>query len=166
MMGDYGLPAYQGDLNRKCVTIAEALKPAGYGTYMIGKWHVTPYRANEIDNPDTSNWPLQRGFDKFFGTIHGAGSLFDPNSLTRDNTYITPENDPEYTPNGTWYYTDAIADNTVRYIKQHVQQRKDTPFFCYVAYTAAIGPCTPCPGTLPSMKASTTVATHPLATPG
>ena len=140
MMGDYGLPAYRGDLNRKCLTIAEALRPAGYGTYMIGKWHVTPYRANEIDNPNISNFPLQRGFDKFFGTIHGAGSLFDPNGLTRDNTYITPDNDPGYQPEGTWYYTDAIADNTVKYIKHHAKNHKDKPFFAYVAYTAAHWP--------------------------
>lgn len=140
MMGDYGLDGYRGDLNRNCVTIAEALKPAGYRSYMAGKWHVTPYRGNELENPDTSNWPLQRGFDRFYGTIHGAGSFFDPNSLSRGNRYITPENDPEYQPEDTWYYTDAISDNTVRYIREHAQQHPDKPFFHYVAYTAAHWP--------------------------
>lgn len=140
MMGDYGLPSYQGELNRECVTIAEALQSAGYRSYLSGKWHVTPYKANELENPDRSNWPLQRGFDRFYGTIHGAGSLFDPNSLTRDNTYITPDNDPEYQPEGTWYYTDAISDNTVRYIKDHAKNHPDKPFFHYVAYTAAHWP--------------------------
>ena len=140
MMGNYGLDGYRGDLNRNCVTIAEALKPAGYRSYMAGKWHVTPYRGNELENPDTSNWPLQRGFDRFYGTIHGAGSFFDPNSLSRGNRYITPENDPEYQPEDTWYYTDAISDNTVRYIREHAQQHPDKPFFQYVAYTAAHWP--------------------------
>ncbi len=140
MMGDYGLPAYKGDLNRSCVTIAEALKPAGYRTYMSGKWHVTPYRGDKAGNPDTSNWPLQRGFDRFFGTIHGAGSFFDPNGLTRDNQHITPENDPDYQPEGTWYYTDAISDNAVKYIKDHAKQNSGEPFFQYVAYTAAHWP--------------------------
>ncbi len=140
MTGNYGLPSYQGELNRECVTIAEALKPAGYRTYMAGKWHVTPYNGNEIKNPDTSNWPQQRGFDRFYGTIHGAGSLFDPNSLTRGNTYITPDNDPEYQPEGTWYYTDAISDNSVRYIKDHAENHSNQPFFHYVAYTSAHWP--------------------------
>ncbi|MGY8643381.1 MAG: arylsulfatase [Verrucomicrobiales bacterium] len=139
MTGNYGLPQYQGELNQECVTIAEALKPAGYRTYMAGKWHVTPYVGNR-ENPDTSNWPRQRGFDRFFGTIHGAGSFFDPNSLTRDNTHITPENDKEYKPDGTWYYTDAISDNTVRYIEDHAKDHADEPFFHYVAYTAAHWP--------------------------
>ena len=144
MTGDYGLPQYQGELNRECLTIAEALKPAGYRTYMSGKWHVTPYRGGKADleNPDQTNWPRQRGFDRFYGTIHGAGSFFDPNSLTRDNTYISPDNDPEYSPSGDrdWYYTDAIADNAARYIRDHAKDHADQPFFAYVAFTAAHWP--------------------------
>lgn len=137
MTSDYGIPQYQGYLNKKCLTIAEALKPAGYRTYMSGKWHITPkVKANDPKD----NWPRQRGFDKFFGTIHGAGSLFDPNSLTRGNTQITPDNDPEYKPKGTWYYTDAISDNTVKYIHDHHQHHGDKPFFHYVSYTAAHWP--------------------------
>ncbi|MGJ8695747.1 MAG: arylsulfatase [Verrucomicrobiaceae bacterium] len=137
MTSDYGIPQYQGYLNKECLTIAEALRPAGYRTYMSGKWHVTP-KVKHDDPQD--NWPRQRGFDKFFGTIHGAGSLFDPNSLTRGNTQITPENDPEYQPEGTWYYTDAISDNTVKYIHDHHQHHRDKPFFHYVSYTAAHWP--------------------------
>ena len=140
MMDDKGLPSYRGDLKKDTLTFAESARLAGYRTYMAGKWHVTPYHGNELENPDTSNWPLQRGFDRFFGTIHGAGSFFDPNSLTRDNTYITPENDPEYQPEGTWYYTDAISDNTVRYIRDHHNEHGDKPFVHYVAYTAAHWP--------------------------
>lgn len=137
MTGNYGIPQYQGYLNKKCATIAEALKPAGYRTYMAGKWHVTPKIS---PNDPKDNWPRQRGFDKFFGTIHGAGSLFDPNSLTRDNTQITPENDPEYNPEGTWYYTDAISDNTVNYLESHFKNHANKPFFHYVAYTSAHWP--------------------------
>ncbi len=137
MTSNYGLPQYQGYLNQKCLTIAEALRPAGYRTYMTGKWHVTG--AFQADGPKET-WPLQRGFDKFYGTFFGAGSLFDPNTLARDNTHITPENDPEYQAKDTWYYTDAISDNTVNFIHQHHQNHGDQPFFHYVAYTAAHWP--------------------------
>jgi len=137
MVANYGLPAYQGFINDKCLTIAEALKPAGYRSYLSGKWHVTPYRRK---GDSKKNWPLQRGFDKFYGTIHGAGSLYDPNSLSRGNTQITPENDPEYQPEGTWYYTDAISDNAVKYIDSHFKDHPEKPFFQYVAYTAAHWP--------------------------
>jgi len=138
MMEDRGLAAYRGDLNDRCLTIAEALKPAGYRCYMTGKWHVTPYRGAQA-NPDKKNWPLQRGFDRFYGTIHGAGSFFDPNSLTRDNAYISPANDPGYQP-GTYYYTDAISDQAAAFIRDHARNHSGQPFFSYVAYTAAHWP--------------------------
>ena len=135
MMSDQGVDGYRGDLNKTSVTIAEVLKPAGYSTYMVGKWHVTPDRKSD-DKEHQYNWPLNRGFDRFYGTIHGAGSFFDPNSLTRDNKHITPENDPEYQTE-TYYYTDAISDNAIKYINEHDSQK---PFFMYVAYTAAHWP--------------------------
>ena len=137
MMVDRGHDGYRGELNRECITIAEALKTSGYGTYMAGKWHVTKHISP--DGPK-NNWPKQRGFDRFYGTIHGAGSLWDPNTLTRDNTQMSPDNDPEYKPKKEWFYTDAISDQTVRYIEEHVKAKPNDPFFCYVSYTAAHWP--------------------------
>ncbi|MCA9270820.1 MAG: sulfatase-like hydrolase/transferase, partial [Planctomycetales bacterium] len=136
MMTDRGHDGYRGDLNDRCATIAEVLQGAKYRCYMAGKWHVTPHVAP--DGPKY-NWPLQRGFDRFYGTIHGAGSFYDPNSLTRDNTQISPYNDPGYQPE-KYYYTHAISDHAVRFIHEHHEQHADAPFFMYVAYTAAHWP--------------------------
>lgn len=134
MNQDEGMPGYQGEIGNQCVTIAEMLQPAGYRTYMSGKWHV----ARNLEDIDSLkyNWPLQRGFEKFYGTITGAGSYWDPWTLTRDNSFITPLNDPEYQPDRKWYYTDAISDNAAKYIEEHTQEAKEDPFFMYVAYTA------------------------------
>lgn len=136
MTGDYGLPSYRGNLHRSARTIAEVLAPAGYRNYMSGKWHVTRHIAPEGPK---HTWPLQRGFHRFYGTIIGAGSFYDPTTLCRDNTYITPENDPEYRPE-TFYYTDAINDNAVRFLRDHREQHAKKPFFLYVAHTAAHWP--------------------------
>lgn len=137
MMTDGGYDGYRGDLNNQCQTIAEVLRPAGYSTYGVGKWHVT--RHVQPDGPK-HNWPLQRGFEKFYGTITGAGSFFDPGTLTRGNQNISPFTDPEYTPD-EYYYTDAISDHAVRFIDAHYQENKpEKPFFMYVAYTAAHWP--------------------------
>lgn len=127
---------WRGELSHKAVTIAEVMHEAGYRTYMCGKWHIT---TAEKPDGDKSNWPLQRGFDRYYGTITGAGSYYDPTKLTRDNTFITPANDPEYKPE-SFYYTDAITDNAIRYIDDHVKNTGDKPFFMYVAYTAAHWP--------------------------
>lgn len=138
MMEDRGHAGYRGRLNRQCVTLAEALKPAGYRSYAVGKWHVTPGQGPKV-LAETNNWPLQRGFDRFYGTIHGAGSYFDPSSLVRDNRLITAANDPEYRP-ANFYYTDAIAEHAIRFIRDHARDRKDQPFLLYTAFTAAHWP--------------------------
>ncbi len=129
-------PGYMGDLSGDCVTIAEVLKPAGYGTYAVGKWHVT--RHNGPEGPK-DNWPRHRGFDRYYGTIHGAGSYYDPSTLTRDDTPISAFADPDYQPE-TFYYTDAISDHAARFIQEHDASQPDAPLFLYVAYTAAHWP--------------------------
>jgi len=138
MMYDGGLDGYRGDLNRRCVTIAEGLKTAGYAAYMAGKWHVTRHIA--AGGPK-HNWPRQRGFDRFYGTITGAGSFYDPATLTCDNTQIPPGSKD-------YYYTDAISDHAAKFIAEHGKRGGDPstgsgqgrPFFLYVAYTAAHWP--------------------------
>ncbi|HPY31608.1 MAG TPA: arylsulfatase [Verrucomicrobiota bacterium] len=136
MMVDRGHEGYRSNLNRNCVTLAEVMRSAGYRTYMCGKWHVTNRDTVDADN---SNWPVQRGFEKFYGTIRGYGNFYDPASLCRQNTFITPVNDPEYRPE-TFYYTEAITDNAVRFLRQHHEESPDQPFFFYLAYTAAHWP--------------------------
>ena len=142
MTGDKKLPGYRGELGRNVLTIAEALGLAGYRSYMSGKWHVT--RSTRPDGPK-DNWPRQRGFDRFYGTITGAGSFYDPATLCRENTFITPVNDPEYKPE-TYYYTDAISDNAVSFLKAHAKLDGDKPFFLYLAYTTAHWPMHALPG--------------------
>ncbi|MHC4399978.1 MAG: sulfatase-like hydrolase/transferase, partial [Planctomycetota bacterium] len=132
MLGDRKLPGYTTGLNRSCMTIAEVMRTAGYRTYMTGKWHVTR-ETRPKDEAEQFNWPLQRGFDRFFGTIHGAGSFYDPNSLVRDNDLIAPGS-PDF------FYTDAISDNAAQYVRDHARQHDGKPFFMYVAYTAAHWP--------------------------
>ena len=138
MMSDSGVDGYRGELNRNCVTMAEVLKAAGYRTYMAGKWHVTR-AVNPKTEAEQHNWPKQRGFDRFYGTIHGAGSFYDPNSLARDNQLISPFTDPEYHPD-EYYYTDAIADHSARFIREHYEEHRQEPFFMYVSFTAAHWP--------------------------
>ena len=130
---DFHLPGYRGDLSHNAVTIAEVLKDAGYATYMSGKWHLnlspTPTSTKE-------NWPLQRGFERYYGTIIGAANYFDPGFLCRDNKLINTVTDSVYKPS-TYYFTDAISDNGVKYLQE---RDKEKPFFMYMAYTAAHWP--------------------------
>jgi arylsulfatase A-like enzyme len=121
-------PAYQGHLNDRCVTLAEALRAAGYGTYMTGKWH--------LGQKDPEDRPLQRGFERYYGCLSGATRFFHPTGsrgMTRDHE---PDESPASTTDRPFYTTDAFTDHAIRFLGDHVRERKDTPFFLYLAFTA------------------------------
>ena len=122
---DMGRPEYQGSLNRECVTIAEVLKTAGYGTYICGKWHLSSDRQN--NGKVLANWPNQRGFDRFYGIVDGAASYY--------NTTVNIDNIQEKAPDdGSFYFTHAISDTAAVFIGNHDFSEK--PLFLYLAYTA------------------------------
>jgi arylsulfatase len=116
---------YPGNLNRACATMAEVLRDAGYATCLSGKWHL----ATEMKVPNDA-WPTRRGFDRFFGTLTGCGSFFQPGTLTRGEASAAAEAAaPDF------FYTDAITDEAVRFIEDHAAPDA-APFFLYAAYTA------------------------------
>src|SRR6185437_1811470 len=113
--GRYPYPAYAGDLSQKCVTIAEALKAGGYSTMMTGKWHLTPLDTG------IHNYPLQRGFERYYGIINGAASYYDPASLTSGNDPVEISKLPS-----DYYFTDAIGDYSSKFIEDAAKE--DKPF--------------------------------------
>ena len=132
MVQNRGTRAYQGYLRDDAVTIAEVLKGAGYRTMMSGKWHTGGQMlAQEPESwrPGTEGYPTpqQRGFDRFYGTLVGAGSFFFPHALTEDGEFVQDYPDD-------FYYTDAISDKAVEMIDE--AHHDGTPFFLHVAYTA------------------------------
>ncbi len=97
------------------------LRPAGYGTYMTGKWHL----ANE--KPES--WPLQRGFDQFYGHLAGTSDFFRPANLYRGNQPISASGE-------RYYITDAITDEAIEMLGAHEKAKDEQPFFLYLAYNA------------------------------
>jgi arylsulfatase A-like enzyme len=122
MVNPRPLPGYRGDLNADTPTIAEVLRKSGYRTAAIGKWHVTPV------NKSKHNWPLQRGFDKYFGMVQGAGDYFKTPSLALGNDLVEPANTD-------YYFTDAIASYAATFIDEFAAAG-DKPFFAYVPFTS------------------------------
>lgn len=119
---DQGTYGYRGALNQNCVTLGEVLKSAGYHTYMVGKWHVGLIGKEK--------WPLQRGFDRYYGILAGACSYLMPQGgrgLTLDNTQLDPPSQPYYT-------TDAFTDYALEFIKS--SEKDKDPFFLYMAFNA------------------------------
>ena len=121
MVDNQRLPLEQRQLKPNVDTIAESLRAGGYHTAMSGKWHVCPVTSYQ------TNGPMARGFERFYGLIHGAASYYAPVTLMRDHETIT--NVP---PN--YFLTDAIANSASDYIRDFSAEQK--PFFLYVAFTA------------------------------
>lgn len=114
-------PGYLGRLNEKCCTIAEALKPAGYGCYYVGKWHM----HNETG-------PIKRGFDEFYGyTFAHSHDQYDKDFYTR-----LPENRmPEISVASDDYYaTDVFNDYAIEFIKQG--QKSEKPWFVFLGHSS------------------------------
>ncbi|NDB76498.1 MAG: arylsulfatase, partial [Verrucomicrobia bacterium] len=121
--GDQGeaFPGYRGALNERCVTIAQVLKPAGYRTGALGKWHVGDQEL-----------PTRRGFDEFYGFVSGyAVDSWEPRMMTR-----LPEGRPErrYAA-GEFFATDAITDHALDFLSDF-RKSVEAPWFLYVAYQA------------------------------
>ena len=142
MTEDRHLPGYRGHITDSVATIAELLKQAGYHTAMSGKWHVSntveqstkeeqmKWLNHQLDAPlfsPVEQYPVNRGFEKYFGNIWGVVDYFDPFSLVSGTTPIK-EVPKDY------YHTDAINDTAVAYINE--LSKEDKPFFLYVAETA------------------------------
>ena len=123
MLQDLNKPGYRGELSDNSVTMAQALKANGYSTSLAGKWHLTNVKRQETKE----NWPLQRGFDRFYGFMYGACDYYKPVGLTYGNEYIEPEE-------RDFYFTDAITDHALEFMGEHIQGEQ--PFFQYLAYTA------------------------------
>ncbi len=104
------------------VTMADVLKSAGYVTGAVGKWHlgIAPHFH-----------PFKRGFDEFFGFLHGGHSYIDP-SLGTFNPILRgtePVDEKEY-------LTDAFSREAVAFVERHHNE----PFFLYLAYNAVHTP--------------------------
>ncbi|MFF2955186.1 arylsulfatase [Kitasatospora sp. NPDC057965] len=131
---DPGFPGYGMEIADDIPTLAELLHDAGYATYAVGKWHLTRDSAsNAADH--RANWPLQKGFDQYYGVLEGLTSLFHPHQLVRDNSPL----DIDELPDG-YYYTDDITDRAIDMVTSLRAHDADKPFFLYLAHNAVHGP--------------------------
>ena len=133
MTSDQKAPGYRGQLNQRCVTIAEVLKDAGYFTAMTGKWHVG------FNHGVT---PAGRGFDRSLN-LPAGGLHFSNQTGSKGGTKLflngeeVSRDDPQFNP--PWYGTDLWTEQGIKFIDEAIEQEK--PFFWYLAHVAPHFPC-------------------------
>ncbi|PZG52869.1 arylsulfatase [Spongiactinospora gelatinilytica] len=131
---DPGYPGYRMEIPDDVPTLAESFRAGGYATFMVGKWHLTA-ESRLHDGADKGSWPVQRGFDRYHGSMDGFTSLFHPHRLISDNG---PAPDQQY-PDG-YYLTDALTDRAIEMINGLRAGDAAKPFFLYFAHQAVHGP--------------------------
>lgn len=131
---DPGFPGQAMELADDVSTLAEELRENGYSTLMVGKWHLCK-DADVTDTGSKRSWPLQRGFDRFYGIMDGMTDMFHPHALYRDNTRVTPESYED-----GYYFTDDITDEAVGMVRSVNASDPSKPFFLYFAHGAVHAP--------------------------
>ncbi|WOC13366.1 arylsulfatase [Gordonia sp. MP11Mi] len=131
---DPGFPGLRLELADDVLTLPEILRESGYATFAVGKWHLVR-DADMSPGRSRRSWPLQRGFDSYYGSLEGLNSFFHPNQLIADNSVVDVDEYPE-----GYYVTDDLTDRAVSQIKALRAHDADKPFFLYFAHIAMHGP--------------------------
>jgi len=129
---DMGFPGARGSISPRAATLAEMLRPQGYNTFAVGKWHLTPMAEISAAGP-FDQWPLQRGFDRFYGFLEGETNQWHP-ELTCDNHPIEAPTRPGY------HLTEDLVDQSIGFIRGQQSVAPGKPFFLYLAFGACHAP--------------------------
>ena len=127
-----GFPGYQGNITHKAATIPEVLRDHGYGTYAVGKWHLTSIGDYGAAGSH-KDWPLGRGFNRWYG-FHGAlADQWNP-ELCQDNRPI------HLAKRDGYHLSEDLVDHAIGDVRDHIGAAPDSPFFTYLAFGACHWP--------------------------
>jgi arylsulfatase len=129
-----GFPHMRGHITNHAATMAEVLREQGYSTFAIGKWHLCQMAEASAAGP-FDQWPLGRGFDRFYGFMDGETDQFSPD-LTYDNHRVQPPRTPEE----GYHLTEDLIDHAIEFVHDSVSIRPDRPYFMYLAFGATHAP--------------------------
>ncbi|MFN3215773.1 MAG: arylsulfatase [Acidimicrobiales bacterium] len=129
-----GFPNQLGHITHHAATVAEVLRDEGYATFCVGKWHLAPIEQCSAAGP-FDQWPLGRGFDRFYGFLEGETDQFHPD-LVADNHPI----DPPAGPADGYHLSEDLVDRALAMISDSRGVRPDRPFFTYLAFGATHAP--------------------------
>lgn len=129
---DQGYPHSRGRVTPAAATVAQILSARGYSTYGAGKWHLVPSREMKASG-DRAHWPLQKGFDRWYGFLSGWTDQYHPD-LVEDNHALPRPDRPDY------HFSVDITDKSLGWLNDHVASRDAKPFFFYLAFGATHAP--------------------------
>jgi arylsulfatase A-like enzyme len=123
--GSNGFPGASGRLPAECATIGQVLQDNGYSTFWIGKNHNVPEEDISAGG-SRSEWPLSKGFDRFYGFLGGETNNWYPD-LVEDNRFI----EAPYSPDEGYHLSKDLADQALRMLRDQHSATPSKPWFMW-----------------------------------
>jgi arylsulfatase len=121
-----GFPGWSGRIPENCMTIGQILQENGYSTYWLGKDHNVPEQDISSGGPK-SEWPLQKGFDRYYGFLGGETNNWYPD-LVEDNKFI----DQPYQPEDGYHLSRDLVDQAMQMIRDQKASNPSKPWFMWL----------------------------------
>ena len=134
-----GFPNQLGYVSHHAATVAEVLHDTGYATFCVGKWHLAPMEQCSAAGP-FDNWPLARGFDRFYGFLEGETDQFHPELVADNHPIEPPASTQGRSPEDGYHLSEDLVDRALAMIADSKGVRPDRPFFTYLAFGATHAP--------------------------
>ncbi len=125
MEGTNGFPGFAGRLPAECATIGQVLQENGYSTFWLGKNHNVP-EEDIAPGGSRSMWPLQLGFDRFYGFLGGETNNWYPD-LVEDNHFI----EQPYGPEEGYHLSKDLADQALAMIRNQQASNPSKPWYMW-----------------------------------
>jgi len=123
--GANGYPGFSCQLPAQTATMAQILQDNGWSTFWLGKNHNVP-ETDLSAGASKSQWPLQQGYDRFYGFIGGETNQWYPD-LVEDNRYI----EPPYSPEEGYHLSKDLADQAIKMISDQKSANPSKPWFMW-----------------------------------
>jgi len=123
--GANGFPGANGRVPKECATLAQILQDNGWSTFWLGKDHNVP-EQDIASGATRSQWPLQMGFDRFYGFLGGETNQWYPD-LVDDNKFI----DQPYGPDEGYHLSKDLADQALHMIRDHKATNPSRPWYMW-----------------------------------
>ena len=123
--GSNGFPGAAARLPAECATIGQVLQDNGYSTFWLGKNHNVP-EEDVSSGGSKSEWPLQKGFDRFYGFLGGETNNWYPD-LVEDNRFI----EQPYGPEDGYHLSKDLADQALKMLRDQKATNPSKPWFLW-----------------------------------
>ena len=131
---DPGFPGYTCELPAHQPSMAEMFRANGYRTLMVGKWHLCK-DTDLHEAGDRHSWPLQRGFDEYYGVMEALTNFHHPHRMYEGNSAVSVDQYPD-----GYYVTDDLTDRAITMMRGVKTANPSLPFFLYFAHLAVHAP--------------------------